>query len=341
MGTNKRTVYAGTCFQNDKLVCGVVEENNESLCDEGTWEPPHVVAHKGHPNRSCAYYPDRMVIGRCDGPNGPCSNLASRCIDPSSFVVRDPDCRITQDYKYYENENINENSNNEINIHIDGVGIKYTTYGKCGDRCVWSPDDCLEGEEYINNDMECTANKVKLGACLDGYGYCTVSPTTCVNVDGSQTAEPYYTHDDFLEKFNTNCYLADLPDPPAPPTPPTFAPIPATIALPTTTTTTNSIPISSSSNYANSIGGGGTSSTQSSSSLSQNSMIAIVIVVALPLGVALGFIVAKLHSKKELEAAAIAAKQQRQVECDSPPITILGINSGENIVDADEELSLA
>ena len=349
MGIKTRTVYAGTCVHEDTLVCGVVENNNvdvDSWCDKGSWEPPHVVAHSGHPHRRCAYYPDTMVIGRCDGPDGPCSNLASRCADPLSFVVRDPDCRITQDYKYYNNTN-----NDESTGQSSTTGIKYTTYGRCGERCVWSPDDCLAGEDYVTNDMECTANKVQLGACLDGFGYCTVSSKTCVNVDGSNTAEPYYTHDDFLEKFQINCYLADLPKPPPPPT---IAP------LPTTAPPTTSIPISSSSSNSNgkndnssssSRGGKETSSAQSSSSLSsssssslsQNVIIIIVIVIALLLGIAVGFVVAKMHSKKERAIANNATNKQHQQQeiVDSPPMTVVGVNSNEIVVDADEELSLA
>ena len=314
MGIKTRTVYAGTCLQEDKLVCGVLENNVDvvdSLCDEGSWEPPHVVAHSGHPHRRCAYYPDTMVIGRCDGPDGPCSNFAARCADPVSFVVRDPDCRITQDYKYY-------NNNDESAGQSSTNGIKYTTYGRCGERCVWSPEDCLAGEEYVTNDMECTANKVQLGACLDGFGYCTVSSTTCVNVDGSNTAEPYYTHNDFLEKFNINCYLADLPKPPPPPT--TIAP-------------TNSIPnLSSSSNNGknNSTSSGGEtssaqslSSSSSSPSLSQNVIIIIVIVMALLLGIAVGFVVAKMHSKKERALANATKQQQQEIIIDSPPMTVV------------------
>jgi len=129
----KRTVYAGTCFQDDKLVCVVVEK--QEYFDGGSFVPPRVVADSGHLNRIFANYPDTMVIGRC-GPNGPCSNLASRCTDSASFilflVIPTVNCRITKDYCESE---------------------KHTTYGKGGDRCIWSPDDCLEGEEYVNADM--------------------------------------------------------------------------------------------------------------------------------------------------------------------------------------------
>jgi hypothetical protein len=289
-----RTVYAGTCKQNDKLVCGVVEK--QDFCDDGSWQPPHVVADSGHPNRICAYYPDTMVIGRC-GSDGPCSNLASRCTDPDSFILRDPNCRITKDY--------GDESSSKF-------GGKYTTYGKCGDRCVWSPGDCLDGEEYINDDIDCTADKVKLGACLDGFGYCTVSRKTCTNVDGI-TVEPYYTHDEFKTKFDTNCYLADLPETPAPavPTPPsTIASVPA----PTVPRTNNFAPPSA------------------TSKLSQNVIIGIVIGITLPVGIALGILAARYRSNKTQPVAV--------TEKSLPPMTIAVSSREVGVDDVSEDLSI-
>jgi hypothetical protein len=289
-----RTVYAGTCKKNDKLVCGVVEK--QEFCDDGSWQPPHVVADAGQPNRICAYYPDTMVIGRC-GLDGPCSNLASRCDDPDSFIFRDPNCRITKDY--------GDESSSKF-------GGKYNTYGKCGDRCVWSPDDCLDGEEYVNDDIDCTADKVKIGACLDGFGYCTVSRKTCANVDGI-TVEPYYTHDAFLDKFDTDCYLADLPETPAPvaPTSPTFAPVLA----PTVQPTNNFLP------------------SDASNKLSQNVIIGIVIGITLPVGMALGILAARYRSNNTLPLVAATEKSL-------PPMTI-AVSSRDIVADdVSEDLSI-
>ena len=296
----KRTVYAGICKQNDKLVCGVVEK--QDFCDDGSWEPPHSVADSGNPNRICAYYPDTMVIGRC-GSDGPCSNLASRCTDPESFILRDPNCRITKDYS-------DESSSNKF-------GGKYTTYGKCGDRCVWSPDDCLDGEEYINDDIDCTADKVKIGACLDGFGYCTVSKKTCANVDGN-TVEPYYTHDDLLDYSGTNCYLADLPETPkpaAPTPPPTFAPPSTPTAVPRTNN--NSAP---------------PNNATTSNKLSQNAIIGIVIGLTLPVGIVMGILAARCRSNNKTQSVVITEKSL-------PPMTI-AVSSREVIVDdVSEDLS--
>ena len=306
-----RTVYAGTCKQDGTLVCGVVEE--QGFCDESSWVPPFVVADMGHPNRICAYYPDTMVIGRCDGNNdggGFCSNLASRCTDPESFVPRDPDCRITMDYKKGGNKKGDEQQQHQHQQY------KPTTYGRCGtDRCVWSPEDCGEGEPYTSNDQDCTADKVKLGACLDGFGYCTVSPKVC------GTVEPYYTHNEFLEKFDTNCYLADLPRVEsvvlAQPTATTTA---TTTTTPTPTTTpTLPLPIGAS----------------KSSPLSETAILGIVVGVGLPVGMVLGFLAAR--ARRGPPPAEIESPNDE--DTDPPPRTI-AVGGKEVTVDDSEDLSI-
>jgi len=308
-----RTVYAGTCKQNGTLVCGVVQE--QDYCDEASWVPPFVVADAGHPNRICAYYPDTMVIGRCDGPFGPCSNLASRCTDPESFVPRDPDCRITKDYKKRDNDNDNDNDNDEHHREHH----KPTTYGRCGaDRCVWSPEDCSEGEPYTRNDPDCTANRVKLGACLDGFGYCTVSPVVC------GALEPYYTHEEFLEKFDTNCYLADLPRESAPVAVPAAAAAAASNGgapgTPTTTTTPRQ------------------RTHRSSPPLSEPTILGIVAGVGLPVGVVLGFLAARARRSGAVEAEVEAAPSA--LLADPPPPGTIAVGGKEVAVADSEDLSI-
>ena len=298
----KRTVYAGTCFRDNELVCGVVQE--QDFCDDGTWAPPHVVADMGHPNRICAYYPDRMVIGRCDGgPGGSggwCSNLASRCGDPESFVARDPTCRVT---------------------HDERSGVP-TTYGRCGEtRCVWSPEDCSEGEDYTPNDTGCTADRVELGACLDGFGYCTVSPKTCANVDGSNTTEPYYTHEEFLDKFDTNCYLGDVPKAPPPVAPAAPPPGPAAPATPSSNSNTHVAALQP--------------------PLSRNAVVGIVVGIALVIGVVLGYWAARHRRLRACRDPPPDPYGGREGETpkDPPPATI-AVGGTEHGVDDCEDLSV-
>lgn len=214
-----REVKSGICYQDSKLVCGVVVQ--QDYCDEGTWEPPFVVAHSEHAQRSCASSPYKILIGRCgnneDGTPGICSNSASRCDDPSAFVARDPSCTITHDSLATEGETL------ERTVDFDSSPRpfrQWTTYGSCNDRCVWSSDDCVEDEAYITNNPDCTADKVSIGACLDGYAYCVVTKDNCKTLNGNQ--EPYLSHQEVLDTFNANCYLANLgtivsPSVPSPP----------------------------------------------------------------------------------------------------------------------------
>jgi len=216
----------GICYKDSELLCGVVEQ--QDYCDEGTWVPPFIIAVSGHPQRTCAYYPYKVKIGRCgskdDGSPGMCSNLASRCDDPSSFVSRDPTCSITHDGSYTGDE-----AEQELKISSYWGNERYpfsqwTTYGSCNDRCVWSPDDCVEGEVYNNNNLACTANKVSIGACFSGYAYCVVSKDNCRTLEGR--VEPYLSHQEVLDKFDANCYLADLGRVVSPATPtPTSSPV--------------------------------------------------------------------------------------------------------------------
>ena len=305
----KRTVYSGICTIDGKLVCGVPEP--QDFCDQGSWLPPHVIADKGHPNRGCAHSPDKVVIGRC-GVGGPCSNMAVRCDDPASFIPQDPDCRLTRDY---------------------GPSGAYTTYGKCGDnRCVWSPVDCEEGEEYTRDDASCTADQVKLGACLDGYGYCTVSQKTCANVDGSGSVEPYYTHSAFLEKFNAFCYLSNLPTTEAPvaPSPPSAPPsaAPTVAAVPTIPPTPD--PITTTNPFAAT----GRAQTSKTVGMSQSALLGITIGTTLIVGIAIGFIASRIFS-------IVQAKRGKKI---ARPLKKISLGRGrgrEIIIDPSEDLSIA
>lgn len=270
------------------MLCGVPQKLD--YCDEGTWLPPHVVADDGHEHRTCAYYPTKTTIGRCgpeaDGSLGICSNFASRCDDPTAFESRDPTCSVTHDGGVADDED-----KQKVEWQIIPFGgtrsasfRSWTTYGKCvggesSDRCVWSPDDCVEGEAYVRNDPECTADKIEIGACLDGYGYCTVSLENCENPNGD--FEPYYTHQGMLDTFDINCYLANLPKliEMKPPTKePTVSPTVAPTVAPVTSTAAPQLELTPEL----------TSTSQNENGLSQGLIIGITVGFGLVLGVALG-----------------------------------------------------
>jgi len=310
-----RTVYAGICRRNDELVCGITEEPQDGYCDEGTWIPPHVVADSGYEHRTCAYYPRLQLIGRC-GDEGPCSNLAERCDDPSSFINRDPTCSITHDSRPNDEDQIAA-----WDSYFDSRDTPFsgfTTYGRCDDRCVWSPKDCQGGEIYVRNDPKCTADKVSLGACLDGFGYCTVSNSTCTNLDGI-TKEPYYSHDEFLEFLGVNCILGTLP-PIRSKSPPTAAP---------TQTPTTMVPTSLPTLMATE----GTPTTVPSTidndtTLTQGAVIGIAVSTAVVGGIFIGFLRSRCQPKSK--SRSVVKK---------PPTASINFDNGGGVGD-DEELSV-
>mmetsp|Transcript_33295 Transcript_33295/g.61340 ORF Transcript_33295/g.61340 Transcript_33295/m.61340 type:complete len:363 (+) Transcript_33295:61-1149(+) len=357
----KRTGIYGICFQDGKLLCGVAQELD--VCDEGTWRPPHVVADSGYEHRTCAYYATSTKIGRCgpeaDGSLGACSNFASRCDDPDAYVSRDPTCFITHDGGRGGGGGGggNGDGDGDGNGAFDGdkqqrevvwdilpFGGKksasfrrWTTYGKCvppgmnDHRCVWSPDDCTEGEFYVRNDPECTADKIELGACLDGYGYCTVTKENCQN-----PSVPYYTHQDMLDTFNANCYLAALPairTPKAPTVSPVDAAVASTSApVATTATATFQLDVDdfiSESQLESEESLTTSSSTESSTTgngLSEAMTIGITVGCALVAGMALGM------------AMSHRQKRERRKKQKKP---VRSVVAGEVIIADDEELSVA
>eukprot|EP00980_Cylindrotheca_fusiformis_P024619 scaffold12169_cov132-Cylindrotheca_fusiformis.AAC.7 len=185
-----RSAYAGGCYKDGKPIC--VEEPKD-FCDEGTFQTAHYLrANGGTPLRYCAYNIENVIIGRC-GESGMCSNKASRCDDPSTFAL-DESCTTIRDKK---------------------KGL-FTTYGKCDDRCSWSQDDCADDEVWTNNDDNCTADKVEVGACFSGYAFCTVDSANCIGA----------TYLDYKEvrdsPHEVNCFLSEL----VPTNAPTISPAP-------------------------------------------------------------------------------------------------------------------
>jgi len=64
-------------------------------------------------------------------------------------------------------------------INTENCQAKDTLFGRCGDRCAWSPDDCVD-YNWVFPSEGCTSDKVETGACeKDGLIFCSVSPDAC------------------------------------------------------------------------------------------------------------------------------------------------------------------
>merc|ERR1712176_82928 len=86
--------------------------------------------------------------------------------------------------------------------------IENTLFGRCGDRCSWSPDDCAFGlngrEKWTFPSEECTCEKVRVGGCQkDGNIFCAVSEDACDDL--SEWLSPL----DVTKSFNVECFLCN------------------------------------------------------------------------------------------------------------------------------------
>jgi len=198
-----RSSFAGGCLRQNKPIC---VSGPQEYCDEDSFHSAHFLrVNTGHELRYCAYSIESVAIGRC-GDTGECKNFAYRCDDPSSFNEYDPTCGVIRD-----------NTNGQL-----------TTYGKCNDRCVWSREDCLEGELWVSDDLACTSDKVEIGACMAGHTFCGVSSAMCI-----EPVEPYISHKEAVETRNVNCILSEISPTQAPTTKRTGSPTRSSTKNPT------------------------------------------------------------------------------------------------------------
>lgn len=57
--------------------------------------------------------------------------------------------------------------------------VNNTMFGRCGDRCLWSPDDCVNEAWTFPSEL-CSCDQVQVGACRkDELLFCAVSPDGC------------------------------------------------------------------------------------------------------------------------------------------------------------------
>jgi len=83
-----------------------------------------------------------------------------------------------------------------------GCTVAETKFGRCGNRCSWSPSDCEVGEDWTFPVEDCTCDRVRVGACLrDGFPYCAVSKDSCDSLTS------WHSPLNVTETANVRCYL--------------------------------------------------------------------------------------------------------------------------------------
>jgi len=182
--------YAGGCLIKGQPICVYQEEPN---CDEGTFITAHYMRDRNKPETPvdhCDTELGSVTIGRCDGPDGACANLAEQCDDQDSFMF-DETCTISVDLKDYSP----------------------VLYPQCGKRCVWSKAECPEGEAYVKSSPDCQSENVEIGSCWARQFYCSISQSSCVQK--GEPSEPFMSHNETIEIGGIHCYLSKVPKPPS------------------------------------------------------------------------------------------------------------------------------
>jgi len=81
--------------------------------------------------------------------------------------------------------------------------VEDTLFGRCGDRCSWSPDDCVD-ENWIFPSPDCSCDQVQVGACkFNEYNMilCAVSP------DGCDAKTTWLSPSEVVSTTDFQCYL--------------------------------------------------------------------------------------------------------------------------------------
>jgi len=79
--------------------------------------------------------------------------------------------------------------------------VEGTMFGRCGDRCSWSPDNCLADEEWTFPSPGCSCDMVQVGSCeKDGKHFCAVSPDSC-------DVKATWLSPTAVSTTGTNCFL--------------------------------------------------------------------------------------------------------------------------------------
>jgi len=179
----KKSVRSGFCSGSDGLFCALESTkcaesdytNNGTYTFSSSYEIAETpVAHGGNcfKYRTLAEY----QLGRCLG--GPCAPNAESCGNTNFFGKDD----------------------------AQSCTVENTLYGKCGDRCSWSPNDCRSGEFWSFPADDCNCGFVRVGACIETLGDHT-SVTCAVSPDGCATSSEWISAIDVPFEHKVECTL--------------------------------------------------------------------------------------------------------------------------------------
>ena len=183
----QKSVRSGFCSSSSRLFCALEEtkcsESDSIIDDSFVFSSSREIettpdAHGGYCRRYDAF--KDLRFGRCI--DGLCGPNAESCGN---------------------NNMLGEDDTNTCTIES-------TLYGKCDDRCSWSPNECQSGELWSFPVDDCTCEKVLVGACVTSIGTHT-SVTCAVSPDGCDKSSIWVSVIDLTIEHQVECTLCRQP----------------------------------------------------------------------------------------------------------------------------------
>jgi len=183
----QRSVRAGFCSGSGGLFCALEKtkcaESDSTINGTFTFSSSREIEETpvGH-GGNCFKYDTLKTfpLGKCIG--GPCGANAESCGNNNEFSDDD----------------------------TKSCTIQSTGFGKCGDRCSWSPNDCQNGEFWTFPVDDCSCEKVSVGGCVTIIG--THTKVTCaVSRDGCDEASVWVAAMDLPFEQQYECTLCRQP----------------------------------------------------------------------------------------------------------------------------------
>jgi len=172
----RKSVQAGYCDYPD-YICAL----EKSECPDAIFRS----------SREMQGAPERAHGGVCLLQETTRENLLGNCVSETSGTVCSPN---------------KDSCDGFGDFHLSGACmVDDTKFGQCGDnQCAWSPENCLDSEEWNFPSENCSCDQVKVGACeKDGDIFCAVSSDACD--DKSEWLSPL----DLSVETNVDCFLCN------------------------------------------------------------------------------------------------------------------------------------
>jgi len=146
---SRKSVSGGFCSEQDYGRSGCALEKLECSSEQKFYSSRQIQAPGYRSSCSLPNYVRKQSLKQC--ADGTCSPNNASCTDLGLYDMNDTKTCL----------------------------VENTLFGRCGDRCLWSPDDCVN-ETWKFPSQLCSCDQVQVGACKkDNQIFCAVSPAGC------------------------------------------------------------------------------------------------------------------------------------------------------------------